>query len=130
MQPTQVSQVRFCGEEFGVLTSVTMKKTVDQDATVCTPIEVRRRFGGTYYLHLQGRGVNTEAAKQSPTLRRRTTGLHISHAAECTLFDFYCFYVHLLQIQSCCYKGNNTTATTHRTVINFLNVGVMITQSV
>jgi hypothetical protein len=38
-----------------VLTAVTMNSTIFWDATLCSLIEVHRRFGGTYGLHLQTR---------------------------------------------------------------------------
>jgi hypothetical protein len=40
---------------FEVLTAVVMKSTIFWDITPCIPLSVRRRFGGTYRLHLQGR---------------------------------------------------------------------------
>jgi hypothetical protein len=36
-----------------VLTPVVMKSTILWDITPCSPLEVNRRFGGTYRLHLQ-----------------------------------------------------------------------------
>jgi hypothetical protein len=40
---------------FEVLTAVVMKNTIFWDMTLCSPLSVNRRFGGTYRLHLQGR---------------------------------------------------------------------------
>jgi hypothetical protein len=40
---------------FGVLAAVVMKSTIFWDITPCSPLNVDRRFGGTYRLHLQGR---------------------------------------------------------------------------
>jgi hypothetical protein len=42
---------------FEVLTPVVMKSTVFWDITMCSPLKVNRRFGGTYRLHLQGRRI-------------------------------------------------------------------------
>jgi hypothetical protein len=38
-----------------VLTAVAMKSSVVWDITLCSPVEVNRRFGGTSRLHLQNR---------------------------------------------------------------------------
>jgi hypothetical protein len=38
-----------------VLKAVFMKSTIFWDITPCSPLEVNRRFGGTYSRHLQGR---------------------------------------------------------------------------
>jgi hypothetical protein len=38
---------------FEVLTAVVMKSTVFWDITLCSPLKVNRRFGGTYCIHLQ-----------------------------------------------------------------------------
>lgn len=43
---------------FGVLTAAIMKSSSLWDTTPCNPFVVRRRFGGTYLLHLQGRRIN------------------------------------------------------------------------
>jgi hypothetical protein len=40
---------------FEVFTAVVMKNTIFRDITSCSPLNVNRRFGGTYRLHLQGR---------------------------------------------------------------------------
>jgi hypothetical protein len=40
---------------FEVLTAVVMKSNIFWDVTKCRPLKVKRRFGGTYRLHLQGR---------------------------------------------------------------------------
>jgi hypothetical protein len=40
---------------FEVLTAVVMNSTIFWDIMPCSPLSVNRRFGGTYYLHLQGR---------------------------------------------------------------------------
>jgi hypothetical protein len=47
---------RKCG--FEVLTRVIIKSTISLDVTRCSPVHVHRRFGGTYYLYLQGRTVS------------------------------------------------------------------------
>jgi hypothetical protein len=39
--------------EFEILTAVTVKN-ISCDITQCSHLEVYRRFGGTYYLYLQG----------------------------------------------------------------------------
>jgi hypothetical protein len=39
--------------EYEVLKHVVMKSTIFWDITLCTPLEVNRRFGGTYHLYLQ-----------------------------------------------------------------------------
>jgi hypothetical protein len=39
---------------FEVLTAVVMKSSMFWDITPCNPLEINRRFGGTF-LHLQGR---------------------------------------------------------------------------
>jgi hypothetical protein len=36
---------------------ISVKRTVVCDATLCSPVEVYRHFGGTYCLHLQGRSI-------------------------------------------------------------------------
>jgi hypothetical protein len=40
---------------FEVLTAVVMGSTIFWDITQCSPLNVNRRFGGAYCLHLQGR---------------------------------------------------------------------------
>jgi hypothetical protein len=49
-----------------------MKSTVFWDITLCSPLKVNRRFGGTYRLHLQGRrisrAINQQEAVASPRL--------------------------------------------------------------
>jgi hypothetical protein len=40
---------------FKVLTAVVMKSTIFWDISPCSPLEVKRRLGRTYRLHLQGR---------------------------------------------------------------------------
>jgi hypothetical protein len=40
-----------------VLTQVSMKSAASWDIS-CSPVEVHRRFGGTYCFHLQGRSVS------------------------------------------------------------------------
>jgi hypothetical protein len=51
----------------GLLLCVTrvkeLKGTALWKATSCSPIELHRRFGGTYCLHLQGRGVSVASQK-------------------------------------------------------------------
>jgi hypothetical protein len=44
--------------EFEVLTAVVMKSTIFWDITQCSPLRVKRRFGGTYRLQLQGRKIS------------------------------------------------------------------------
>jgi hypothetical protein len=44
--------------EFEFLTAVVMKNSVFWDITPCSPLEVNKRFGRTYRLHLQCRGVS------------------------------------------------------------------------
>jgi hypothetical protein len=39
---------------FEVLTAVVMKSIIFWDIAPCGPLSVNRRFGGTYYLHLEG----------------------------------------------------------------------------
>jgi hypothetical protein len=41
-----------------VLTAVVMKSTILWDITPCSSLRVKRRFGGTYRLHLQGRKIS------------------------------------------------------------------------
>jgi hypothetical protein len=43
---------------FEVLTTMVMKNTIFWDITPCSPLEVNRRFGETYRLHLQGRKIS------------------------------------------------------------------------
>jgi hypothetical protein len=38
---------------FEVLTAVVMKSAIFWDITLCSPLSVNRRFGGTYHRHLQ-----------------------------------------------------------------------------
>jgi hypothetical protein len=40
---------------FEVLQPVVMKSNIVWDITLCSPLSVNRRFGGTFRLHLQGR---------------------------------------------------------------------------
>jgi hypothetical protein len=40
---------------FEVLIAVTMKSIIVWNITLCSPVEVHRRFGESYYLHFQGR---------------------------------------------------------------------------
>jgi hypothetical protein len=40
---------------FEVFTAVVMKSIIFWDMTLCSPLSVNRRFGGTYRLHLHGR---------------------------------------------------------------------------
>jgi hypothetical protein len=37
----------------GILTKIAMKNVILWDMVRCSPVEVRRRFGGTYCLHRQ-----------------------------------------------------------------------------
>jgi hypothetical protein len=41
-----------------VLSVVTVKSIIFWYVTPCSPVEVHRRFGGPYYVHLQNRRVN------------------------------------------------------------------------
>jgi hypothetical protein len=50
-----VTTVKRVGYE--VVTSVVMKSTVFWDITPCSPLNVNRRFGGTYRLHFHGRRI-------------------------------------------------------------------------
>jgi hypothetical protein len=43
---------------FEVLTAVVMKGSVFWDKTPCSPLKVKRRFGGKCRLHLQGRRIS------------------------------------------------------------------------
>jgi hypothetical protein len=43
---------------FEVLTAVSMKSTIFWDITPRSPLNVNRRFGATYRLHLQGRRIS------------------------------------------------------------------------
>jgi hypothetical protein len=43
----------FNGVRFEVLTALTMKSSIIWDATLCSLMNVKRCFGGTYRLHLQ-----------------------------------------------------------------------------
>jgi hypothetical protein len=45
---------RDVGVGFKVLTAVVVKSTVFWDITPCSPLKVKRRFGGTYRLHHPG----------------------------------------------------------------------------
>jgi hypothetical protein len=47
------------------LTVATMENTVFCVATPCSPVEVHRRFGGMYHLHLQGRRVTQQKQERS-----------------------------------------------------------------
>jgi hypothetical protein len=49
---------------FEVLTAVIMKKSVCWDITSYIPLKVKRRFGGTYRIHFQGRRMSQ--AKNEP----------------------------------------------------------------
>jgi hypothetical protein len=44
-----------------ILTTVVMKSSIFWDITLCSPLNVNRRFGGTYRLHLQGRRISRAA---------------------------------------------------------------------
>jgi hypothetical protein len=50
-----------------ILTAVVMKSTIFWDITPCSPLEVNRRFGGTYRFHLQGRRIS--GARNQPESR-------------------------------------------------------------
>jgi hypothetical protein len=45
-------------EGFEVLTAVVTKSSIFWDITPCSPLKVKRRFGGTYRIHLQGRRIS------------------------------------------------------------------------
>jgi hypothetical protein len=49
---------------FEVLTAMVMKSAVFSDVKSCRPVEVHRCFGGTYYLHFQGRMVSQAIDQQ------------------------------------------------------------------
>jgi hypothetical protein len=46
---------KYIGSE--VLTAVVMKRTLICDTTPCCQLIISQRFGGTYRLHLQSRGI-------------------------------------------------------------------------
>jgi hypothetical protein len=48
-----ISQVVWLHLGFEVLTAVVIKGAIFWDMTPCSPLKINRRFGGTYYLHLQ-----------------------------------------------------------------------------
>jgi hypothetical protein len=50
-----------------VLTAVVMETSIFWDITPCSPLNVNRRFGRTYRLHLQGRRIS-EATNQRKAL--------------------------------------------------------------
>jgi hypothetical protein len=56
-----------------------MKNSVFWDITPCSPLEIKRRLGGTHRLHLQGRRINQArnryevGSKQSQTLKMEAT---------------------------------------------------------
>jgi hypothetical protein len=55
---------------FEVHTAVVMKSSIFWDITQCNQGEINRRFEGTYFLHLQGKKVNTSkrrARSRPPT---------------------------------------------------------------
>jgi hypothetical protein len=82
---------------FDVLTAATMKRTIFWDAT---PVEVHRRFGGMYFLHLQARRVSQ--AKQDADTKRgelyRTTQPHIPEDRILHLFCLYCLISSILSM--------------------------------
>jgi hypothetical protein len=49
---------------FEVLIALTAESTVFWDVMPCSPVEVLLLFGGTYYLHLQGRRVSQAGNQQ------------------------------------------------------------------
>jgi hypothetical protein len=53
------SEISYKYVGFEVLTAVVMKSTIFWDTTPCSPLNVNRRFGGTYRLHLQGRKISS-----------------------------------------------------------------------
>jgi hypothetical protein len=59
----QYDYVDIC-KEFEVFTAVTVKKAVFWNVAPCRS-GVNRRFGGTYRLHLQGRGENKKIRTRS-----------------------------------------------------------------
>jgi hypothetical protein len=60
---------------FEVLAAVSIESTVFWDVMLFNPIEGLRRFGGTYFLHLQGRKIShTKSTNESAT--------SVSHYAE------------------------------------------------
>jgi hypothetical protein len=52
----KMSHYQFVG--FEVLTAVFMKSSIFWDVTLCSPLKVNRRFGGTCRLHHQGQRIN------------------------------------------------------------------------
>jgi hypothetical protein len=52
--------------------------------TLCSPVEAHRPFGGTYYLHFQGRNVD-QAHDQKGAINRQKTVL----AAEFLVFTWF-----------------------------------------
>jgi hypothetical protein len=53
---------------FEVLIAVVMNSTIFWDITPCSPSRARRRYGGTYRLHLQGGRINRARNKRESTL--------------------------------------------------------------
>jgi hypothetical protein len=49
---------------YQVITTVAIKRLF-WDVMACSVVEIHRRFGGTHYLHLQGRWVSQVSSKQS-----------------------------------------------------------------
>jgi hypothetical protein len=56
-----------------VLTPVNIKITVFWEVKPCNPVDFHRRFGGTYYLHIQG----WRCAKQAGGTNKLTKNLFI-----------------------------------------------------
>jgi hypothetical protein len=73
---------------FEVFTAMTMKNTVCWDVAPCKYF-VKRRFGGTYRLHLQGRS-NPRAMNQREQIAVQLYSLQLSVHVGSSLVD--CFY--------------------------------------
>jgi hypothetical protein len=71
---------------FQVLTAVVMKSTMFRNITPCSPLEVNRRFGRTYRLHLQGRRIS-QARNQRESRWHAFNGLHGVISQKMLLFN-------------------------------------------
>jgi hypothetical protein len=56
--PLDRSQIKTSCVGFQGLTTVAVKNYIFWNITLCSPVRINRRFGGTYRLHLQSRRIN------------------------------------------------------------------------
>jgi hypothetical protein len=65
----------------------TLRSSVFWDITLCSPLKVNRRFGGTYRLHLQGRGISRARNQRESRRKAETLKMEVTCSSE-TSVDF------------------------------------------